>query len=410
MTFLKWYGLGAVGFTMVITAIGLQWYVLAESFFDQIYNNPNNWHSVPVTIYALLDALYGVSAVLISFGAVIGKISPSQLIIMTIIELALQAFNFKVLMLGIAQITDLGGTYSDHMFGAYFGLSVAYVLGKPTSSPEFGNTPDIFSLIGTLFLWIYWPSFVAGAAEADSDQQQRAIVNTILALSASTIAAFWGSSYFSKTARYRPVDIQNATLAGGVAIGCVSNLTHSPFGALMVGLSAGLVSTTGYNVIQPTLEEKIKLHDTCGIHNLHAMPSVIGGISSIIIAAYSGSDGRSSNSSIYTNVHEQWWRQLVGMILCITFAIVSGIITGKLLKVIRRVDVKDSDFSDDYYWEVADDFKRTLYTELTSLTVSDHYSDDKDHLLTVSPIHHNEKRNDNVATNNNSTGEVDIIV
>ena len=72
--------------------------------------------------------------------------------------------------------------------------------------------------------------------------------------------------------------------------------------------------------------------------------------------------------------------------------------------------MKDSDFSDDYYWEVADDFKRTLYTELTSLTVSDHYSDDKDHLLTVSPIHHNEKRNDNVATNNNSTGEVDIIV
>ena len=58
------------------------------------------------------------------------------------------------------------------------------------------------------------PSFVAGAAVADSDQQQRAIVNTILALSASTIAAFWMSSFLSSNKRFRPVDIQNATLAG----------------------------------------------------------------------------------------------------------------------------------------------------------------------------------------------------
>ena len=58
------------------------------------------------------------------------------------------------------------------------------------------------------------PSFVAGAAVADSDQQQRAIVNTILSLSASTLCAFWMSSYLSKNKRFRPVDIQNATLAG----------------------------------------------------------------------------------------------------------------------------------------------------------------------------------------------------
>ena len=61
---------------------------------------------------------------------------------------------------------------------------------------------------------LHRPSFVAGAAVADSDQQQRAIVNTILSLSASTLCAFWMSSYLSKNKRFRPVDIQNATLAG----------------------------------------------------------------------------------------------------------------------------------------------------------------------------------------------------
>lgn len=36
---------------------------------------------------------------------------------------------------------------------------------------------------------------------------------------------------------------------------------------------------------QPFLEEKLKIQDTCGIHNLHAMPGVIGGIVGAISAA-----------------------------------------------------------------------------------------------------------------------------
>lgn len=38
------------------------------------------------------------------------------------------------------------------------------------------------------------------------------------------------------------------------------------------------------DVKQPLLE-KIKIQDTCGIHNLHAMPGVIGGIVGAITAA-----------------------------------------------------------------------------------------------------------------------------
>ena len=34
---------------------------------------------------------------------------------------------------------------------------------------------------------------------------------------------------------------------------------------------------------QGTLLEKIKLHDTCGVHNLHGMPGVISGLSSILM-------------------------------------------------------------------------------------------------------------------------------
>ena len=172
MSVLKWYGLSAIGFTMLVTAVGTQWAVLTEAFFDQWMNGYPNWHYVDVSILSLMNAEFAIAAVLISFGGIIGKVSPLQLLVITIIELPLYSFNHKVVISGPLSVADLGGTYIVHMFGAYFGLAVAYMLGKPKGEPELGNTPDVFSLIGTTFLWVYWPSFVAGPTVPGSAQQQ----------------------------------------------------------------------------------------------------------------------------------------------------------------------------------------------------------------------------------------------
>ena len=42
------------------------------------------------------------------------------------------------------------------------------------------------------------------------------------------------------------VHVQNATLAGGVAIGTASNMSVAPWGALLIGCCAGGLSTVGY--------------------------------------------------------------------------------------------------------------------------------------------------------------------
>lgn len=375
MTFMKTYGLGAVGFTMLVTALGLQWYIFAEAFFHQIfhYNSETEWKFIEIDIYTMMNCLFGISAVLISFGAVIGKIKPSQLIVMAILELFFHAFNYECILANGIKVADVGGTYGDHMFGAYFGLAVSYMLTGPShkqhfnTNPNMGYVADLFSFIGTLFLWIYWPSFVGGGAAANSDQQQSAIINTILALSASTMVTFYLSynlhGWLHKKENgkphriFRPVDIQNATLAGGVAIGCAANFHMNPVNAIFIGFAAGAVSTLGFFFVQPFLFEQLGLHDTCGVHNLHGMPSIIGAVATIILAAYKQQGGRNHDGEVfYNNQDGQWYRQLTGAVATIVCAVVFGILTGWIIRNINPLSKEDNPYDDSSYWETAEDF------------------------------------------------------
>lgn len=42
---------------------------------------------------------------------------------------------------------------------------------------------------------------------------------------------------------------------------------------------------------QPWLEKKFKIHDTCGVNNLHGIPGAMGTILSIIMAAVVNKEG-----------------------------------------------------------------------------------------------------------------------
>lgn len=46
------------------------------------------------------------------------------------------------------------------------------------------------------------------------------------------------------------VHIQNATLAGGVAMGTAAEFMITPYGSLIVGFCSGIISTFGYLFVQ----------------------------------------------------------------------------------------------------------------------------------------------------------------
>lgn len=117
---------------------------------------------------------------------------------------------------------------------------------------------DVTAMIGTIFLFIFWPSFngalsvdpsatattstallgtgplgslestmplgALGASHhsAPANCKFHCVVNTVLSLCAACVATFAASAALG--GRLNMVHIQNATLAGGVAIGCAASM------------------------------------------------------------------------------------------------------------------------------------------------------------------------------------------
>lgn len=176
-----------------------------------------------------------------------------------------------------------------HTFGAYFGLAATYFFQNKKAAGdekcEGDYNSQLIAMIGTLFLWMFWPSF--NGALAGDFQQQRVIVNTVLAISGSCVTACAISRIFQQKLNMEVV--LNATLAGGVSVGSASDLVVTGGSAMAIGGFAGIVSAIGFLKLGPFLLKKINLHDTCGVHNLHGMPGVLGAIIGAISASLADS-------------------------------------------------------------------------------------------------------------------------
>jgi len=281
---------------------------------------------------------------------------------------------------------DIGGAIFIHPFGAYFGIAVALVLKKDYSRSEEleGSVyqSDITAMLGTVFLWIFWPSF--NAILADNDAYHRAIINTYISLLGSTISTFIFSTLFGNGRRLDMVDIQNATLSGGVAVGAIADLMIQPYGAFLAGTLTGIVSCLGYRLVQPFLfRSKIGLHDTCGVNNLHGMPGLISGFLSIffcylaseetygdsffmIFPRAAPNEGNNNLRELQKNypgmiepgenrtMETQALMQLAALVITIVISVVSGMVTGILLNVQSVFhNLGDGDYFDDaHFWHI----------------------------------------------------------
>ncbi|KAK1134644.1 hypothetical protein K0M31_007424 [Melipona bicolor] len=342
-------------------------------------DQPKRWAT-----FSLLSADVAVATPLISMGALLGKTTYMQLVFMGILELIMFTVN-KYVGEHLLMAVDAGDSMFVHAFGAYFGLAVSFVFGMKNKPKEHhlegpSYNSDIFAMIGTVFLWLFWPSFNSAALEGDD--QQRAIINTLLSISSGCVIAFATSALVSKDSKFNMVHVQNSTLAGGVAIGTAAGMMCKPVGALVVGAVAGLLSVLGYKYLTPLIQKRLRIHDTCGVHNLHGMPGVLGGIFGALMAGLANED--SYDYSLYEifparapsseaklaemrdnygisaglnrTAGEQAGYQLLVLAITVGIAIVSGLITGLMMQMSICGSISEEQkFDDEAHWELEEE-------------------------------------------------------
>lgn len=303
MVVVRGHGYSSITATLLAVSIAIPVYMLIKSFMGE---------GSALTVDAFMWGEFAAASLLIAIGAPLGRLTMDQYLLLGILFVPVYLFN-EWLILESGAFTgfqDTGGSVVIHAFGAYFGLGLVATTAKKMSggpSCESDSVSNQFSLLGSLLLWVFWPSFTS--AVASPERVVLTAINTVFALAGATIATY----IFTKLIRGKIdiEDIANASLAGGVAIGSTCDIAN-PGMSMLIGLAAGILSTAGYAIIAPKVQKLIRGTDTCGVHNLHGMPGLLGGLSAIIITGNAGV-------------------QIICMIITIAVALVGGRIVGAII-------------------------------------------------------------------------------
>ncbi|XP_053907151.1 ammonium transporter Rh type B isoform X1 [Cuculus canorus] len=339
MAFLSRYGLGSVTISILIVAFAIQWAVLIQGFLYSFLNG-----KIYVGAQSMVSADFCTAAVLISTGAVLGRVNPVQMLLLTLLGVTLFTLN-EYLLLSLMGVSDSGGSLTIHTFGAYFGLTVSRILhqlhvDKRKKQQDTGHQPDFFSVVGTIYLWIFWPSFTSDTT-VSGNTKPWALLNTYFSLAASTLATFVLLPVLHEENTVKMVHIQDATLANAAMMGMAGEMLVTPFGALIVGFLAGLIPPLAFRFLTPTLSSRLKTQDTCGVHNVHGLPGILGSLLGTLLTALATADTYGGRLELVfplvtqgsRTASDQAFYQLCALPITLLLATLGGCLTGAVLKV-----------------------------------------------------------------------------
>ncbi|NXU38235.1 RHBGB protein, partial [Drymodes brunneopygia] len=336
LAFLGRCGPGSAAISILILAFAIQWALLIQGFLSFFLNG-----KIYVGAQSMVRADFCTAAVLISTGAVLGRVNPVQMLLLALLEVVLCSLN-EYILLSLMGVSDSGGSLTVHTFGAYFGLMVSRLLYQPHNDKrkrkeqqDTGHQTDVFAVAGTIYLWIFWPSLTS-ATTARGDAENWAVLNTYFSLVASVVGTFTLSPLLYEERAPWMVQIQDATLAGLAVMGMAGEMLVTPFGALIAGFLAGLISPLGFRFFTPVLHSRLKIQDTCGVHSIHGLPGILGALLGTLLSLLATADTYGDRLELVFPLLAQGSRtatdqaliQLSALPLTLLLAALGGCITG----------------------------------------------------------------------------------
>ncbi|CAN9502323.1 unnamed protein product [Ophioblennius macclurei] len=343
-TFLVRHGFSGIGFNLLVAAMATQWAVILMGMESWYWTG-----KIRINLRSLVVAEMCTASALISIGAVLGKTNPIHLVFIALLEVTAFVLN-QWLLQTLLNARSVNNIMLLHVFGTFFGLMLTWILYRKGSEQRFEKEKfdcksGLFSMLGTLFLWMFWPSFNSVLVDSRTPGRKvRAVCGTYLALAVSAVTAAAVSVLSNPKGKLNPILIQSCILAGGVAVGASMSVIQQPWEAMIIGFSAAVVSTIGFQYLKIHMLLAFQCHDTRAILSTHGLPGLLGWLVHLFLQIKDCDDH--STALRFAVFH------ICTLLLTITVSMSTGFFTAFFVKLrFWRPPQNRKCFDDQAYWE-----------------------------------------------------------
>ncbi|NND55132.1 MAG: ammonium transporter [Gammaproteobacteria bacterium] len=231
---------------------------------------------------------------------------------------------------------DFAGGGVVHVNAGVAALVAAIYMGKRKGFPMTPMPPHnlTMSVMGAGMLWVGWFGFNAGSALAANGDAGMAMLVTHLGAAAGSLA--WMAMEWIRFGKPSVLGIVTGMVAGLGTITPASGFV-GPEGALIIGLSAGVVCFWATQIVKRTFE----IDDSLDVFPVHGIGGFLGLLMTAFLANRLGGQGFLSEN--ITSSGQQFVEQLIGAVAIAAWCAIVSLLLFKLLDIMIGLRVSEDE-------------------------------------------------------------------
>ncbi len=286
--------------------------------------------TIPETVFSMFQMTFAIITPALIVGAFAERMKFSAMLWFSAIWLVVVYAPVTHWVWGGGWLSDMGlldfaGGTVVHVNAGVAALVAAMVLGPRKG---FGKTPMpphnlTMTVAGAGMLWVGWFGFNAGSALGANGDAGMAMLVTHISAAAGSLA--WMAMEWIRHGKPSVLGIVTGMVAGLGTITPASGFV-GPAGALIIGLTAGVVCYSATAFLKHTL----KIDDSLDVFPVHGMGGILGTLLAGVFVGILGGVGLAEGMTMGSQV----WVQFVGVAATFVYC---GILSWIILKVIDAV-------------------------------------------------------------------------
>ena len=293
---------------------------------------------IPETVFFMFQMTFAIITPALIVGAFVERIKFSAVILFCVIWIVVVYapvchWVWGGGWLADKNVMDFAGGLVVHATAGVSALVLAAMLGARKGYPDELSPPHrpAMTMMGACMLWVGWFGFNAGSALAANEGAGMAMLVTHV--SAATASLTWMTIEWIKFGKPSLVGIVTGMVAGLATITPASGFV-GPLGALVYGISAGIVCYYGVTLVKRSL----KIDDSLDVFAVHGVGGILG---ILLVAVFASPDLGGMGYAKGMTMGTQFVVQMTGTAATVIWSIIGTIVIIKIVSALVGLRVDD---------------------------------------------------------------------